>query len=252
MCRFQEEISTRIQEKRALEEREAQQGEPRGRPHGSAGSDASLPGSDSRSEYGGKTVHVGRLDGWTHLPLLPRHFPSSSPLPFNKPTLQPPVFGPSHRIILTLSGALCFDVFKYFHSFDGLLRMLKYDIRKDSFFNCSHLRARRSLSRTLLCCKTSFKSLYEIWRFRYLKSFYAGRGRTNFNQIFRSKVPLRALFESCSAQCCVSVSAASPQPKINPFGISTICEKWSQVILFSSEFYVPSHNPAGTDKRICA
>uniref|UniRef100_A0A7N9AQM3 PPFIA binding protein 2b n=1 Tax=Mastacembelus armatus TaxID=205130 RepID=A0A7N9AQM3_9TELE len=29
MCRFQEEISTRIQEKRALEEREAQQGEPR-------------------------------------------------------------------------------------------------------------------------------------------------------------------------------------------------------------------------------
>ncbi|XP_056909285.1 liprin-beta-2b isoform X5 [Takifugu flavidus] len=57
MCRFQEEISTRIQEKRALEEREAQQGEPRVRPHGSAGSDASLPGSDSRSDYGGKTVH---------------------------------------------------------------------------------------------------------------------------------------------------------------------------------------------------
>lgn len=87
MCRFQEEISTRIQEKRALEEREAQQGEPRGsraRGHsprvGSAGSDLSLSGSDARRNNGGQTVHVGRLDGWTHLPLLPHHFFFSSPL----------------------------------------------------------------------------------------------------------------------------------------------------------------------------
>lgn len=70
MCRFQEEISTRIQEKRALEEREAQQGEPRGgqaqgdSPQvGSAGSDMSLSGSDARMQNGGQTVHVGRLDG---------------------------------------------------------------------------------------------------------------------------------------------------------------------------------------------
>ncbi|KAM9351928.1 liprin-beta-2b [Symphorus nematophorus] len=64
MCRFQEEISTRIQEKRALEEREAQQGEPRGsqaQGHGpqvmSAGSDLSLSGSDARMRNGGQTVH---------------------------------------------------------------------------------------------------------------------------------------------------------------------------------------------------
>lgn len=70
MCRFQEEISTRIQEKRALEEREAQQGEPRGiqaQGHsplfGSAGSDLSLSGSDARRHNGGQTVHVGRHDG---------------------------------------------------------------------------------------------------------------------------------------------------------------------------------------------
>lgn len=70
MCRFQEEISTRIQEKRALEEREAQQGEPREGPApgqgprlGSAGSDLSLSGSDAQPSNGGHTVHVGRLDG---------------------------------------------------------------------------------------------------------------------------------------------------------------------------------------------
>lgn len=70
MCRFQEEISTRIQEKRALEEREARQGEPRGGPApgqcprlGSAGSDLSLSGSDAQPNSGGHTVHVGRLDG---------------------------------------------------------------------------------------------------------------------------------------------------------------------------------------------
>ncbi|XP_041794149.1 liprin-beta-2b isoform X1 [Chelmon rostratus] len=64
MCRFQEEISTRIQEKRALEEREAQQGEPRGSQAeghcpqvGSAGSDLSLSGSDARMRNGGQTVH---------------------------------------------------------------------------------------------------------------------------------------------------------------------------------------------------
>ncbi|KAK9517282.1 hypothetical protein VZT92_025165 [Zoarces viviparus] len=64
MCRFQEEISTRIQEKRALEEREAQQGEARGsQPQGLipqaglAGSDLRLSGSDARMHNGGQTVH---------------------------------------------------------------------------------------------------------------------------------------------------------------------------------------------------
>ncbi|KAI3371690.1 hypothetical protein L3Q82_024255 [Scortum barcoo] len=62
MCRFQEEISTRIQEKRAQEERE--QGKPRGgqaQGHspqvGLAGSDLSLCGSDARMHNGGQTVH---------------------------------------------------------------------------------------------------------------------------------------------------------------------------------------------------
>lgn len=57
MCRFQEEISTRIQEKRALEEREAQQGEPgdsqalgHGPQNGPGGSDTGMPN-------GGRTVH---------------------------------------------------------------------------------------------------------------------------------------------------------------------------------------------------
>ncbi|XP_069571284.1 liprin-beta-2b isoform X1 [Brachyistius frenatus] len=66
MCKFQEEISTRIQEKRALEEKEAaaQQGEPacgraqgRGPRVGPAGSDLSLSGSDVRKRNGGQTVH---------------------------------------------------------------------------------------------------------------------------------------------------------------------------------------------------
>ncbi|KAL4004149.1 matrin 3 [Sarotherodon galilaeus] len=64
MCRFQEEISTRIQEKRALEEKEAQQGEPRDdqaqgySPQvGLVGLDLSLSGSDARQHNGGKTVH---------------------------------------------------------------------------------------------------------------------------------------------------------------------------------------------------
>ncbi|XP_037623564.1 liprin-beta-2b isoform X3 [Sebastes umbrosus] len=64
MCRFQEEISTRIQEKRALEEREAQQGEPRGsltQGHspqaGLACSDMSPSGSDVQMHNGGQTVH---------------------------------------------------------------------------------------------------------------------------------------------------------------------------------------------------
>ncbi|XP_029290311.1 liprin-beta-2b isoform X2 [Cottoperca gobio] len=61
MCRFQEEISTRIQEKRALEEKEAQQGEPsgsqtQGQP-GLAISELSLSGSDTRMFNGGQTVH---------------------------------------------------------------------------------------------------------------------------------------------------------------------------------------------------
>uniref|UniRef100_UPI003AB07076 liprin-beta-2b n=1 Tax=Centroberyx gerrardi TaxID=166262 RepID=UPI003AB07076 len=65
MCRFQAEISTRIQEKRALEEREARQGEPpggqaqgRGPSGGLAGSDLSLSGSDlgdTRTHNGGRT-----------------------------------------------------------------------------------------------------------------------------------------------------------------------------------------------------
>ncbi|XP_056242582.1 liprin-beta-2-like isoform X5 [Seriola aureovittata] len=64
MCRFQAEISTRIQEKRALEEREAQQGEPTGsqaqghRPQLElAGSGLSLSGSDAWMHNGGQTVH---------------------------------------------------------------------------------------------------------------------------------------------------------------------------------------------------
>ncbi|XP_070828053.1 liprin-beta-2b isoform X2 [Chaetodon trifascialis] len=64
MCKFQEEISTRIQEKRALEEREARQGEPRGGQAegrdprvGSAGSDLSPSGSDAWMRNGGQTVH---------------------------------------------------------------------------------------------------------------------------------------------------------------------------------------------------
>ncbi|XP_026168059.1 liprin-beta-2b isoform X5 [Mastacembelus armatus] len=64
MCRFQEEISTRIQEKRALEEREAQQGEPRvsqTQGHspelGLACSDLSMCGTDARIQNGGQTVH---------------------------------------------------------------------------------------------------------------------------------------------------------------------------------------------------
>ncbi|KAK5868110.1 hypothetical protein PBY51_012549 [Eleginops maclovinus] len=64
MCRFQEEISTRIQEKRAMEEREAQQGEPRGRqPHGhslgegSVSSDVSLSDPDPLRHDGGQIVH---------------------------------------------------------------------------------------------------------------------------------------------------------------------------------------------------
>ncbi|XP_040893623.1 liprin-beta-2b isoform X9 [Toxotes jaculatrix] len=64
MCRFQAEISTRIQEKRALEEREAQQGEPRGskaQGHSPqlelAGSDLSLSGSETWMHNGGQTVH---------------------------------------------------------------------------------------------------------------------------------------------------------------------------------------------------
>ncbi|XP_035859235.1 liprin-beta-2b isoform X2 [Sander lucioperca] len=64
MCRFQEEISTRIQEKRALEEREAQQGEP-GRSQtpghspqvGLGSSDLGPSGSDARMHNGGQTVH---------------------------------------------------------------------------------------------------------------------------------------------------------------------------------------------------
>nr|XP_046250975.1 liprin-beta-2b isoform X3 [Scatophagus argus] len=64
MCRFQEQISTRIQEKRALEDKEAQQGEPRGSQAqgrspqvGSASSELSLSGSDARMHNGGQTVH---------------------------------------------------------------------------------------------------------------------------------------------------------------------------------------------------
>ncbi|XP_034734224.1 liprin-beta-2b isoform X3 [Etheostoma cragini] len=64
MCRFQEEISTRILEKRALEEREAQQGEPggsqtpgQGPQVGLASSDLGPSGSDARMHNGGQSVH---------------------------------------------------------------------------------------------------------------------------------------------------------------------------------------------------
>ncbi|XP_034542300.1 liprin-beta-2b isoform X2 [Notolabrus celidotus] len=64
MCKFQEEISTRIQEKRALEERESQQGEPGGsqaQGHslqvGLASYDLSLSDSDERIHNGGLTAH---------------------------------------------------------------------------------------------------------------------------------------------------------------------------------------------------
>uniref|UniRef100_A0A7N6BFU5 SAM domain-containing protein n=1 Tax=Anabas testudineus TaxID=64144 RepID=A0A7N6BFU5_ANATE len=64
MCRFQEEISTRIQEKRALEEMEAQQGEPRGSQTqgsspqtGLACSDLSMSDTDGWTYNGGQTVH---------------------------------------------------------------------------------------------------------------------------------------------------------------------------------------------------
>ncbi|XP_028306837.1 liprin-beta-2b isoform X6 [Gouania willdenowi] len=64
MCRFQEEISSRIQEKRALEEKEAQQGEFRGdhaqghHPHlGISDSAPSLSDSDDWTHNGGQSVH---------------------------------------------------------------------------------------------------------------------------------------------------------------------------------------------------
>uniref|UniRef100_A0A3Q1BUN4 SAM domain-containing protein n=1 Tax=Amphiprion ocellaris TaxID=80972 RepID=A0A3Q1BUN4_AMPOC len=66
MCRFQEEISSRIQEKRALEEKEAQQAEPRaqgrGPQVGSAGSELGPSGSDGQNRSGGKTVHQDLLE----------------------------------------------------------------------------------------------------------------------------------------------------------------------------------------------
>ncbi|KAK2841832.1 hypothetical protein Q5P01_012032 [Channa striata] len=64
MCRFQEEISSRIQEKRALQEREAQQGESSGSQvlghsshSGLACPDLSMSGSDVQIHNGGQTVH---------------------------------------------------------------------------------------------------------------------------------------------------------------------------------------------------
>ncbi|XP_058500508.1 liprin-beta-2b isoform X5 [Solea solea] len=57
MCRFQAEISTRIQEKRALEEQEAQWAEPSGsRAHGPAPQPGSS-GSGAWMQNGGQTVH---------------------------------------------------------------------------------------------------------------------------------------------------------------------------------------------------
>ncbi|XP_067358964.1 liprin-beta-2b isoform X32 [Channa argus] len=63
MCRFQEEISSRIQEKRALQEREAREGESRGSqvPAGSqiglGCPDLSMSGSDVQITNGGQTLH---------------------------------------------------------------------------------------------------------------------------------------------------------------------------------------------------
>ncbi|KAL6107394.1 ppfibp2 [Pungitius sinensis] len=57
MCRFQEEISTRIQEKRALEERETQQGGGAGGLTQGISPPAGLAGSDWKKHNGGETVH---------------------------------------------------------------------------------------------------------------------------------------------------------------------------------------------------
>lgn len=70
MCRFQAEISTRIQEKKALEEKEALQGEPRGHPAWGCGPqvgltspEPGLSGSNAWNQSGGQSVHVGSLEG---------------------------------------------------------------------------------------------------------------------------------------------------------------------------------------------
>uniref|UniRef100_A0A3P9H3V4 SAM domain-containing protein n=1 Tax=Oryzias latipes TaxID=8090 RepID=A0A3P9H3V4_ORYLA len=64
MCRFQAEISTRIQEKKALEEKEALQGEPRGHPAWGCGPqvgltspEPGLSGSNAWNQSGGQSVH---------------------------------------------------------------------------------------------------------------------------------------------------------------------------------------------------
>ncbi|XP_054888299.1 liprin-beta-2b isoform X3 [Poeciliopsis prolifica] len=59
MCKFQEEISTRIQEKRALEEKEAQQGDPSGHPVQSADPNAGSNLSSASLKHSGErqTVH---------------------------------------------------------------------------------------------------------------------------------------------------------------------------------------------------
>uniref|UniRef100_A0A3B3XHM7 SAM domain-containing protein n=1 Tax=Poecilia mexicana TaxID=48701 RepID=A0A3B3XHM7_9TELE len=59
MCKFQEEISTRIQEKRALEEKEAQQGDPSGNPVQSADPNAGSNLSSASLKHSGErqTVH---------------------------------------------------------------------------------------------------------------------------------------------------------------------------------------------------
>ncbi|XP_016530016.1 liprin-beta-2b isoform X4 [Poecilia formosa] len=59
MCKFQEEISTRIQEKRALEEKEAQQGDPSGNPVQSADPNAGSNPSSASLKHSGErqTVH---------------------------------------------------------------------------------------------------------------------------------------------------------------------------------------------------
>ncbi|KAM9376355.1 liprin-beta-2b isoform 2-T2 [Pholidichthys leucotaenia] len=66
MCRFQEEISTRIQEKRALEEKQAQRGDPKGSQSQAlspqVGLTASDRSSDVRKHSGGQSVHDLELE----------------------------------------------------------------------------------------------------------------------------------------------------------------------------------------------
>lgn len=83
MCKFQEEISTRIQEKRALEEKEARQGDPSGSPVQSTDPNAGSNLSSASLKHSGErqTVHVWKLMMEELLLQYFHHFSFSSPLP---------------------------------------------------------------------------------------------------------------------------------------------------------------------------